>query len=215
MEPTSKIFAIGHFKTGTTSFHTAATMLGMEDLHFPRKYVESLNNGGDVHWDLRPWDSMSNVNEVEYPRCDEVYPGSKFVLTTRGLDSWLESMRKHMATPWPPRIRALIDGRMKKIFDCECRVAQFDPEHLTKVFKEHEEQVRDYFSGKKSEQLLVLALESEHKMERLSEFLGKSLPYPKRNITRQHRQGRMVGRKGQPMILGPGGLHPTDYKKTG
>ena len=224
-----KVFAIGHFKTGTTSYSQAMRLLGMVDLHFPRRYVAQLNATGAVFWAPGwwlpsgrsggerwlplSWDSMSNVNEVEYEECDEVYPDSKFVLTTRSVDSWLPSIRKHMMTPWPGRLRELFHGRFLKIFGCSCSIEEFDEAHFRRVFEEHGEAVRDYFSGSKSNQLLVLELESSDKMERLGKFLDKSVPYPKTNVTGRERTRVPAGAPGQSMFLGAGGLRTEPYQE--
>jgi len=176
----SKIFAIGHFKTGTTSYSFAVRMMGLVDIHFPLKYAEHLQETGDVYWDARPWDSISNMNEVEYELCDKTYPDSKFILTTRNVDKWLVSIQKHMKTVWPPRLQKLLDWRSSKIFGCPCNIEGYHEAHFKRVFLEHEEGVRDYFAGTK--QLLVLPLESTTKMEDLAKFLGKRIPYPRTNV---------------------------------
>jgi hypothetical protein len=190
----SKIFAIGHFKTGTTSYSLAVRMMGLVDIHFPLKYVEHLMETGDVRWDSRYWDSMSNVNEIEYPQCDIVYPDSKFVLTTRSVDSWLKSIKKHMSMQWPPRLKRLLDWRSEVLFGCPCEINAFDEGHFRHMFLAHEEKVRDYFYGRKQQQLLILRLESNTKMEELAAFLGRRVPYPKMNA------GPRSGAPGFPML---------------
>lgn len=181
----NKIFCIGHFKTGTTSYSLAARMLGFADLHFPLKYAEQLMAGGTVRWDDRPWDSMSNMNEAEYPQCDEAYPDSKFVLTTRRVNPWLKSIQKHLAMNWPPRLKKILDWRSELVFGVPCELDAYDETHFRKMFLRSEEAVLDYFHGpgKTRGRLLVLELESSTKMEDLSFFLGKNVPYPKMNPT--------------------------------
>ncbi len=100
-----KYFCIGHFKTGTLSYSRAMKMFGLVDLHFPPKYVVQLNQEGVKPWTLRDWDSMSNMHEVEYQDCDALYPDSKFILTTRGIDRWLNSIRHHMEINFPNDIQ--------------------------------------------------------------------------------------------------------------
>jgi len=180
--PSSKIFCVGNFKTGTTSYSMAMRMLGFRDIHFPLKYVEHLMAGGETRWDVRPWDSMSNMNEIEYPLMDEAYPDSKFVLTTRNVDRWLVSIQKHMATKWPTRLKKLLDWRSELVFGVPCEIDAFDEAHFRQRFLKHREEVRDYFFNKPG-RLLVLPLESPTKMEDLSRFLGKHIPYPRMNAT--------------------------------
>jgi len=177
----SKVFCIGHFKTGTTSYSFAVRMMGFRDIHFPLKYAEHLQETGSVVWDDRPWDSLSNINEVEYSQCDEAYPDSKFVLTTRDVDKWLVSIQRHMSTDWPPRLKRLLDWRSQVIFGCPCDIEAYDEWYFRRVFKDHEEAVCDYFLH--TDQLLVLPLESGTKMQDLARFLGKDVPYPKASAT--------------------------------
>jgi len=204
----NKIFCIGHFKTGTTSYSMAMRMLGFRDIHFPLKYAERLQETGDVYWDDREWDSMSNINEVEYDRCDRVYPDSKFVLTTRVVDSWLVSIQKHMATKWPPRLKKLLDWRSEVVFGVPCELEAFDEEHFRKRYIEHYEGVLDYFRGRE-EQLLVLFLESNMKMESLATFLGKGIPYPRMNVS----PGPVAGMEcpGIPTLVAGGLKRTVDY----
>jgi hypothetical protein len=177
----SKVFCIGHFKTGTTSYSSAAALHGLVDLHFDREYVAELNEAGHaVAWKGRPWDSMSNVNEVEYEELDELYPGSKFVLTTRDVSSWLRSIKKHMEQQWSPPIQRLFNARFQKIFGCDCVPGAFDATTFWEVFEEHDHKVREYFGS--SDRLLVLDLDSdEDLMSKLSGFLGRRPQYPDRN----------------------------------
>ncbi len=176
-----KTFCIGHFKTGTTSFSSAMAQYGLVDLHFDRKYVAALvEAGGPVLWDERPWDSMSNVHEVEYEKLDELYPGSRFVLTTRDTGAWMKSIKKHMETAWTPPVQKLFDARFQKIFGCDCAPGAFDPTLFWSIYAEHNQRVREYFAG--SGRFLVLDLDSgEDLMPRLGDFLGCQPQYPHQN----------------------------------
>lgn len=171
-----KFFCLGMFKTGTTSYSRAMAMLGLEDLHFPPKYVAQLNAVGVAPWRAgRPWDSMSNVHEVEYRALDALYPGSGFVLTTRDVGGWLDSVHRHMRGPWSPELQDAFDGRFQTIFGVPCRAAAFDPWRFRRVFRDHDAEVRAYF-GKR---LCVLDLDSgDDLMRKLSTFVGRVPVYP-------------------------------------
>lgn len=231
MKENQKIFAIGHFKTGTSSYSKAVGMLGKKDLHFPPRYVAHLNATGRVDWNpgywsypfengastwvLRSWDSMSNVNEVEYEELDREYPGCLFVLTIRNVEEWLVSIRNHMSKRWGAHLTNLFNGRFQKIFGCDCNEEHFDEGAFRQTFIHHHEAVRDYFSGSEAKRLLVLALEDNNKMERLSKFVGlDSIPYPKTNVTGSGGYGIRIraGKPGQSVFLGSGGMvSPRDY----
>ncbi len=190
-----KYFCIGHFKTGTLSYSRAMKMFGLVDLHFPPKYVVQLNQEGVKPWTLRDWDSMSNMHEVEYQDCDALYPDSKFILTTRGIDRWLNSIRHHMEINFPNDIQTQFNLRFQKIYGVPCERQAFDELSFRKVFIQHKEAVRDYFSS--TDRLVVLDLDSdEDLLKKLSDFVGKPITYP-------HANKRLDTRKpGEPLMVG-------------
>ncbi len=189
-----KFFCIGHFKTGTTSYSRAMRLMGVADLHFPPKYAQQLISHGVQPWALREWDSISNLHELEYAQCDGLYPGSKFVLTTRDVDKWLPSIQAHMQHGWAPELQSLFNARFQKIFGVPCRGSAFDELKFRRVFKQHDEAVREYFSA---DQLLVLDLDSGRDLlQELADFVGRRVTYPhinKRGKTRK---------PGEPFVLG-------------
>ncbi len=175
-----KYFCIGHFKTGTSSYSKAMNQLGLIDLHFPPNYTSQLNEKGVIPWELRPWDSMSNLHEVEYPQCDALYPDSKFILTTRDTDTWLKSIHTHMKKTWPTSLQTVFDARFQKIYGVPCIGPAFRESIFRKAFEQHEEAVRDYFSN--TDRLVVLNLDSgEDLMKKLSDFVGIAPSYPHAN----------------------------------
>lgn len=175
-----KYFCIGHFKTGTSSYSRAMNQLGLIDLHFPPNYTTQLTKEGVLPWDLRPWDSMSNLHEVEYPQCDDLYPDSKFILTTRNIDKWLQSIHNHMKRSWPKDLQTVFNSRFQKIYGVPCVGAAFDEAIFRKVFEQHDKGVREYFAG--TDQLVVLDLDGEEDlMKKLSNFVGKDTRYPHLN----------------------------------
>lgn len=187
-----KRFCIGLFKTGTTSYSRAMHRLGLIDLHFPPKYLEQLHQQGVRPWTVREWDSMSNVHELEYPECDHLYPDSQFILTTRDVEGWLKSIEHHMRAPWSPHLQAAFDLRFQHVFGVPCRGNAFDAARFRRVFRQHDQAVRDYFA--ESDRLLVLDLDSgEDLMQKLSDFVGTLPAYPHVNKRgKQHRPGEPV-----------------------
>jgi hypothetical protein len=71
--------------------------------------------------------------------------------------------------------------------------------------------VIEYFGGRE-EQLLVLELESPHKMEQLAAFLGKGIPYPRMNVAPAPIEGLTC--PGIPTLVA-GGLKRTDNYEEG
>ena len=178
-----KYFCVGYYKTGTSSYSRAMRMLGLVDLHFPRRYAKSLIDAGrPVTWDACPWDSMSNLHESidEIVELQSLYPDARFVLTTRNVDAWLRSIDAHMATPWGPELQSLFDARFQKLFGIDCAVGQYDARALRDAFAQHDAQVRDYFG----DDLCVLDLDSgADLMQKLSAFVGRTAQYPRVNKT--------------------------------
>ena len=91
-----KIFGIGMPKTGTTSLHRALVELGFEALDFPHDpaTVAELRAGNYRLSILEQVDALTDTPiPAVFAQLDREYPGSKFILTVRDMDSWLESCR--------------------------------------------------------------------------------------------------------------------------
>jgi len=96
-----KIFGIGLPRTGTTSLHNALKSLGIKSKHFPFKLYTSFDDKLLGDYDL----FVDSPIQLIYKLLDDKFPESKFILTTRSLDSWLESMEwlfEHGFAMWRP-----------------------------------------------------------------------------------------------------------------
>jgi hypothetical protein len=99
-----RVFCLGLNKTGTSSFHEAMTILGFESLHWGgpstrRKVEAALESGRPLLSDLDGrYDAFSDIEPLyrNFRLVDEQYPGSRFVLTVRPVDAWLDSRRRHV-----------------------------------------------------------------------------------------------------------------------
>src|SRR5207248_3346773 len=99
-----RVFGIGLNKTGTSSLHAALELLGYNALHFGG--IETMNavqraivGGESMLSHLDPAvDAFTDVFGITYCfyLADVQYPGSKFILTVRDLDAWLDSRRRHV-----------------------------------------------------------------------------------------------------------------------
>src|SRR4029079_3714264 len=79
-----KIIGVGISKTGTSSLAAALTELGYRCVH------------GWPPWKLEHAKALVDVNAAcRFRELDVMYPGSKFILTVRQREPWLESCRKH------------------------------------------------------------------------------------------------------------------------
>jgi len=110
---------------------------------------------------------------------DAAYPGSRFVLTTRERQSWLESCRhfwavwvepyllEHPRNPGAAYIRAICD----KLY----RGPSFDPERFSRAYDEYHERVRHHFRDRSAD-LLTIDICAGQGWAPLCEFLDLSLP---------------------------------------
>lgn len=100
MEPGPKIFNIGLNRAGTTSLTRALGILGLQAVHHKhagerlydlvvqnRRRGRRLLDGVDRHYDAFSDFAAHNFFSI----LDQQYPGSRFILTTRELQAWLDS----------------------------------------------------------------------------------------------------------------------------
>lgn len=89
-------FGIGWHKTATTSLTEAFNMLGIKGHHHPYSMYAEFMNGAEKFKAFEDNEFVCDaIIHVIYPELDKHYPGSKFILTTRPVGSWLESVRTH------------------------------------------------------------------------------------------------------------------------
>jgi len=163
---TVKIFGLGMCKTGTSSLHRAFTELGLESKHYPRR-PELF--AGQFGW-LDQYDAVTDTPIVPYyPQLDEAYPGSKFILTVRNVNDWLNSVDNWWAGAENPneyqlRIRILVFG-----------VHTFHAGRMRYVYEKHLADVREYFKDRPDDLLTMNICEGDG-WEKLCPFLNKAVP---------------------------------------
>jgi glycosyltransferase involved in cell wall biosynthesis len=179
-----RVFGIGLNKTGTSSFHEAMQILGLESLHWGgpmiRRLVEtSLEAGDPLLSRLDPhYDAFSDIEVLSenFDLLDRQYPGSRFVLTVRPRDEWIASRRHHVETNLARRQAGDYDGGFLAV-DEEAWAAHWD-EHVTRV--------REYFRGR--DDFLELDLSKGADWSALCRLLGveePDEPFPWRNRARR------------------------------
>jgi len=159
-----KIFGIGLSRTGTTKLCSILDSLGYKTRHFVPELLEPAN-----------WDAVEEVEaladtpiQVIYKECDLRYPESLFILTTRDLDSWLESMEwlfEHgrIIWNWGPRVYAYIDLLYQ--------TTHFDRNILTECWHSYHSNVFEYFEGRELD-LLVIDISDGFDVPSICDFLG-------------------------------------------
>ncbi len=172
-----KIFGIGLQKTGGTSLISALDMLGYEVIQSPREMLKYNGKGLGIGFDLvEKYDYLSDIPiPLFYKELDKAFPNSKFIMTSRSVDSWLKSAESHFS--FNRKIfRNLIRGRrvgkyVAQLFGTEC----FNSEKYLDVFNKHESDVKDYFSGREKDLLCFNIFQGDGWRE-LCSFLDKPLP---------------------------------------
>lgn len=174
-----KIFGIGLNKTGTSSLHEALQRLGFRSLHWGGPTVRAVverarDEGRPLLEDLAGYDAFSDIWALSesFELLDRQYPGSRFILTTRSLESWIDSRERHVQRN---RI-AKGEGRYGGDF------LQIEPEAWRRLYIEHHARVRDYFRGR--DDLLVMRITEGQGYDVLCPFLGlenPGEPFPVRN----------------------------------
>jgi len=168
---TPRIFGIGLCRTGTTSLTEALQILGYRAIHFPRTTVRPCRIAIDPEL-LRTYHAFTDMPVPLLYRClDRRYPRSRFVLTVRDPESWIESFRRlarfqkgHKVRPSLRVLRHLILGR-----------SYFHESAYRRAYGRHLRRVRRYFASRPQD-LLILNIAAGDGWEKLCPFLGRPIP---------------------------------------
>lgn len=161
-----KIFGIGLSKTGTTSLHHALMQLGFKSKHYPQR-PELFSC--DFRY-LEGYDAITDIPVAPfYAQLDEVFPGSKFILTIRDVDDWLRSMERWLDRARRPnefmlQMRLVVYG-----------IVTFHRSRLKYVYEEHVSAVQHYFRERPGD-LLIMNICAGESWEKLCPFLKKPVP---------------------------------------
>lgn len=172
---TSKIFGIGLPKTGTHSLHAALEILGYSSIHYPVSWSEI-----DHH------NAASDISVAcRFAELDKLYPGSKFILTVREIDKWLDSCHFHFhqkvnPARLSPQLKEFLLGFRLKAFG----TVIYDRLLFEKAYEKHLNQVKNYFDGRPDD-LLIINIGSGNEWPELCNFLAKTIPdrpFPHHNM---------------------------------
>lgn len=149
-------------RTGMTSLCAALKVLGYD----PVEQDPSFERLREIHA------AAGGTVMLSFKYLDFVFPGSKFILTTRDVESWLRSMeRSQQKNPRP------IEGRHERIFRRMSLydTVGFDAVRLSGAFERHRAELRRYFADRPTD-LLELDIAGGDGWERLCPFLGVPTP---------------------------------------
>jgi hypothetical protein len=157
----SHCWGIGLGRTGTHTFCEALRLLGYDRVKYNPQFDElrDLNGGAD------------NGVTIFYKYLDYKFPGSRFVLTMRDLDSWLESIQyiNNRNSPVNREDDTIIMRRMTMY-----ETVTFDREKYTSAYHRHHADVERYFEGR--DDLLRMNIMEGDGWDKLCPFLGIELP---------------------------------------
>jgi Sulfotransferase domain len=190
--PDGKIFGIGANKTGTSSLVVALRRLGFRAAHWDDHYDWSSGTSpvtaavASNRFRIPLLEDYDAIADLPIPsvfkQLDAAYPSSKFILTTRDVEAWHESIKQHLA------IGAEVFGRHGLICEEQMfyRAERYDPAVFVQRYLEHQREVLDYFATKRGA-LLVIDFNRGDSWTRLCSFLGvRSIPcepFPHENRT--------------------------------
>lgn len=164
-----KIFGIGLSKTGTTSLTTALEILGYSCIHNP--LISEQINQYDAATDI--------VISSQFEYLDKKYPDSKFILTTRDLNDWLNScqvhfdlkrLANHSLNKKPEKLKKILEYRQNFYGSLDYNLHIFTQKYYT-----HHNRVFRYFADKPDD-LLVMNICNGDGWIKLCPFLCKSIP---------------------------------------
>ncbi len=160
-----KIFGIGMGRTGCSSLREALQELGYIVLQVNKTPLIP-----ELIEIIKEYDgALDSPIAYQYKELDKLFPNSKFILTTRTLESWLKSIEYFLTItgvlPRPAKNQIVMKSLWGDV--------KFNKETFTNGWKKHHKEVKEYF---KYRELLVMNLPKGDGWKKLCYFLGKEIP---------------------------------------
>jgi hypothetical protein len=164
----NKIFGIGANKTATSSLTEALEKLGYRTSHWSHHHdicKQLIKNNFNFKF-LNKFDAATDLPIPSiFDQLDIAYPNSKFILTIRDVDKWIQSEEKHHRNLQDPIFEVfLMYGSWT-----------YNKDLFIKNYQEHNEKVKEYFKDR-PEDLLIMDITKGDGWEKLCPFLGKDVP---------------------------------------
>lgn len=174
----NRIFNIGLNRAGTTSLTEALGLLGIRAVHHRhegQRLYDIMRANAEarrpVLHGLEMYDAFSDFAGHEfYPLLDRQYPYSRFILTNRDLESWLDSRERKVA-------KNLASATYRHAFRTVDRPGWM--KHRTEYLA-----ALDRYFARRPGDFLVINIPAGEGWEKLCPFLGlpiPDLPFPFRN----------------------------------
>ena len=182
---TMKVFGIGMSHTGNISLTLALNQLGIHVLHSLNEEIilKELMAG---NYNLSIFNDFDGITATAiapfFPQLDQIFPDSKFILTVRDPESWLDAVKEI----WESKpIENDLDNERKNYLRILPRIAmfgtyKFNRERLSYIYDLHYKMVTEYFKDR-PESLLVIDISGGEGWEKLCPFFKLPLmdePFP-------------------------------------
>ncbi len=160
----NKIFFIGFNKTGTTTYHEIFknVVRSVHDSGWPSK----VKNRDFEYFDR--YDCFSDGECPDYETLHTHFPGSKFILNTRGLHDWIMSRIKHIYRSYP---NVCMGSMAKEWHSIPCK-----DDIIIRWIKKRNlyyERCLEYFKDK--DNFLILNINDPELIDKLKTFTGLNL----------------------------------------
>ena len=168
-----KIFGLGFHKTGSTTLETALITLGYSATGNLGKQELLYQALKEKEWKLiedflLPYDGFRDMPwPLFYKELDKHFPGSKFILTTRSEQNWLESCVNHYKEDGNPFF--------EKIYGEGNHFPVGNEEIWLHRYREHNREIKSYFKDRPND-FLELSWEDGDGWEKICTFLDKPIP---------------------------------------
>lgn len=208
------MFNVGLPKTGAHSLHTGPETLGIRSLHNPED-LRPQTLAGRYRFKRDDWRALTNFCEHFYPQLDKEYPRSKFILTVREKESWLDSWERqgnkgeerarqsfasrlvsHNSITLAKAIRRRLSPELAttprvariEIFGCYT----FNRDRVSYVYDLHYKNALEYFASR-PEDLLIIDIPGGDGWSKLCDFLSVATPdkpFPRKYVAGAFTQPR-------------------------
>lgn len=176
-----KVFCIGLTKTGTSTLTEALELLGLPCLHWGGRdahhAVTDAVAAGELATERLPGevDAYSDISSlsVRFDLLDLQHPGSRFILTVRDVDAWVDSRRRHVE-------RNVASRRIGRYEGANLAV---DEDRWRATWAAHVGAVRAHFADRT--ELLEVDLTVAPRWDELAAFLDReppAVPFPAANV---------------------------------
>lgn len=171
---TWRVFGLGLSRTGTTSLHAAAVILGFPAVHHPLGLATRWMSGDFSRGTMGPFSVYTDLPVPVYFReFDSACPNSRFILTVRDPAAWIDSVERYFTSSPPSSEQTL----QRDVIRLLCYgVSKFHRQRFLDVYLRHIDQVTDHFRNRPGDLLVFdLAKESDPWLA-LARFLERPAP---------------------------------------